>query len=117
MNYRILKLQTYVWLQGCKVVWEVFLEVCLLSIFTGGYSVIDQKDKKSTGTIVSNFFFKFSLSFVFFLFTKLFISCKRPSKLYSLQVPKIDRRLGSGCREVCAGECFILVALYSYSHH
>lgn len=55
MNYTILKLQTYVWFQGHKVVWKVFLEMCLLSIFTGGLCCDGPKRQK--GTIVSNFFF------------------------------------------------------------
>lgn len=69
MNYRILKLQTYVWFQGCEVVWEVFLEMCLLSVFTGRYSVMDHKDKKGTGAIVSKFFLVFIV--IFFLFSFL----------------------------------------------
>lgn len=65
--------------------------------------MMDQKDKRVL--LFPIFFFNFHCSFFFFLFAKLFVSCKRPSKLYSLQVPKIDRRLVLGYRVVCAGEC------------
>lgn len=68
MNYTILKLQTYVWFQGHKVVWKVFLEMCLLSIFTGGLCCDGPKRQK--GTIVSNFFFLIFIVVFFFSFCK-----------------------------------------------
>lgn len=76
MNYRILKLQTYVWFQGHKVVWKAFLEMCLLSIFTGGLCCDGPQRQK--GTIVSNFLI-FIVVFFFFLQSCLYHAKAHPN--------------------------------------